>query len=112
MKTIKVLAMTVMLLTASVTIAAVNNLNDGYDPSIEIASLLENPSFNFEGNMEAVVSFIINEEGELVVLCVKTENNEFESFVKDRLNYHKLSKNSLKKGEEYKIPVKLILKRA
>ncbi|WP_203292897.1 hypothetical protein [Luteirhabdus pelagi] len=109
MKKIKVLAMAAMLLAGSLTIAANNNLNDDLDPSSAIASLLENPTFDYDANMEALVSFIINDEGELVVLSVQTQHENFEYFLKSRLNYKKISDVSLQPGKQYKIPVKLML---
>ena len=42
--------------------------------SKEIATLLKSPSFRLEKNVSAWVSLMVNDENELVVLSVKTEN--------------------------------------
>lgn len=78
------------------------------DPtSQELGELLENPAFLVLEDTDAYVTFMINDEDEIVVLSVKTENEQIEKFVKSRLNYQKLE-NSLEHGKEYKVPVKII----
>lgn len=56
---------------------------------------------------EAQVSFIVNEKNELVVISVDSESSEFNSFVKSKLNYKKINETGAKKGEIYKMPVKI-----
>lgn len=56
--------------------------------------------------IDAEVTFIINNLNEVVVLSVDSKVTELNSFVKRKLNYKKISTNA-KKGEIYKIPLKV-----
>ncbi|PWG05508.1 hypothetical protein [Polaribacter aquimarinus] len=74
----------------------------------EIVSLLgDNIPFQINHSCRAEISFIINNNNEVVVLNVDSKIAKFESFVKRKLNYKKLSLKNIKKGEVYRIPVKL-----
>lgn len=56
---------------------------------------------------EAEVSFIVNDKNEIVVISVDSASSEFNSFVKNKLNYKKINETGAKKGEIYKMPVKI-----
>jgi hypothetical protein len=72
----------------------------------EIRTLLTDPTFIVEEDTAAYVTFMLNKEGEIIVLTVDTEDAVVESFVKARLNYHKLS-TPLELGKEYQVPILL-----
>ena len=72
--------------------------------SQEIGELLKNADLPLEKDVNSMVTFMVNEEGEIVVLTVDTDDFVIEKFIKSRLNYHKL-KNKLSQGEEYKVPI-------
>ena len=72
--------------------------------SQEIGDLLKDADMNLDYDVNANVTFMINGEGEIVVLTVDTTNLAIERFIKSRLNYKKLQ-NKLQEGEEYKVPV-------
>lgn len=55
----------------------------------------------------AQVSFIINNQNEIVVLSVDSKVSELNSFLKNKLNYKKIATKSVKKGEIYKMPLKI-----
>ena len=55
----------------------------------------------------AQVRFTLNNEGEIVVLSVDTDNERLESFVKGRLNYKKVEVAGAKEGEMFTIPIKI-----
>lgn len=75
--------------------------------SIEIGKLLKNPKFLVDEDMTAQVKVVINEDNELVVLSVNSENEELESYIKGRLNYKALSV-SLRTGQKtFVVPVRL-----
>lgn len=74
--------------------------------SVEIAKLLEDPDFLEDVEVVASVTFVINAEGEIVVLLVDTDNNMVEGFIKSRLNYQKLS-TPMEKGREYIVPIRI-----
>ena len=72
--------------------------------SQEIGDLLKDADMDLDYDVNANVTFMINGEGEIVVLTIDTNDLSVERFIKSRLNYKKLQ-NKLQKGEEYKVPV-------
>ncbi len=109
MKTIKSIMLAVVLLVAT-TLSASNGLVDKKKPTTvteEIAYLLENPSFEVKNEMNLSATIMLNDDGEIVVLSVDTDNGTVERFVKSRLNYRKLT-NKLEEGKKYKVPIKLV----
>ncbi|MDC8003403.1 hypothetical protein POV27_05035 [Aureisphaera galaxeae] len=109
MKTIKSIMLAMVLLVAT-TLSASNGLVDKKKPTTvteEIGYLLENPSFEIKKEINTTAVVMFNEDGELVVLSVDTDNQRIERFVKSRLNYQKLS-NKLDEGKKYKVPIRLI----
>ena len=70
----------------------------------EIGALLKGADIALEEDVNSMVTFMINEEGEIVVLTVDTDDLTIEKFIKSRLNYHKLQ-NKLTTGGEYKVPI-------
>ena len=76
----------------------------------QIESLLEEHNGYNLGEAEeltALVSFMLNDEKEIIVLSVDTEDERLERFVKARLNYEKVVDQDLKEGKTYKVPVRL-----
>ncbi len=108
MKKVKVFLVAFALVTGTLLSAAA-----AADPdvktsfSVEITKLLEFPP-NFDVEVNTSVIFVINYEGEIVVLSVDTENKMVENFLKNRLNYKKIN-TDLKIGKEYKVPIKITL---
>jgi len=106
MKKVKViLVATALLIGTLFTTAAVPTPVVKTNFSVEIGKLLENPNFDME--VTTSVCFIINSEGELVVLSVDTKNTVVERFIKSRLNYEKIN-SRLIKGKEYTVPVRIV----
>jgi len=56
---------------------------------------------------EIEISFLINNKNEVVVMSVESSETSIESFVKDKLNYKKLEIKGMKKGEIYRVPLKV-----
>ncbi len=56
----------------------------------------------------AVVLFTVNNENEIVVLSVQTDDQALEDLVKARLNYHKMESTALAEGRRYTVPVKFV----
>jgi len=77
--------------------------------SEQIGTLLEKNVFVIEGDedLTASVRLMLNDEGEIVVLNVATEEDQLERFVKARLNYQKVESGSYKKGRVYTVPVRI-----
>lgn len=61
----------------------------------------------FEKNEKVDVSFMINNENEIIVISVDSDNKSFDSYVKKQLNYKKIKVKGTIKGEIYKILVKV-----
>lgn len=74
----------------------------------EIVSILgDKIPMEIKKTTKAEVSFIINDKNEIVVVSVDCESKEFNSFVKNKLNYKKINATGVKKGEIYIMPIKI-----
>lgn len=74
----------------------------------EIVSMLgDKIPTEFKSTSSAEISFMVNNENEVVVITVDSKLNEFSSFVKNKLNYKKINVKGIKIGEIYKVPVKI-----
>ncbi len=108
MKNVKViLVATALLIGTLFTTAAVPAPVKKTNFSVEIEKLLENPNFDIE--VTTSVCFVINSEGEIVVLSVDTKDTVVERFIKSRLNYEKIEAHLIK-GREYRVPVRIVKK--
>ena len=68
----------------------------------ELSSFIGNDiPFEINKTITAEVSFIINNNNEVVVLSIKSKVSELNSFIKRRLNYKKITVKGIKKGEVY-----------
>lgn len=56
----------------------------------------------------ATIKFMINTNGEIVVLSVETEKENIERFVKQKLNYKKANVKNVKALAVYTVPVKFV----
>jgi|TARA_R100000789_G_scaffold100277_1_gene109582 hypothetical protein len=61
----------------------------------------------FEKSENIDVSFMINQNNEIVVVSVESEKTEFNSFVKRKLNYKKINVTNTIKNKVYIVPVKV-----
>ncbi len=102
--------MLAMVLLVATTLSASTGLIDKKKPTTvteEIGYLLEAPSFEITKEINTTAVIMFNEDGEIVVLSVDTDNRVVEKFVKSRLNYRKLY-NKLDEGKQYKVPIRLV----
>ncbi|NND64026.1 MAG: hypothetical protein HKN48_12620 [Flavobacteriaceae bacterium] len=112
MKTIKSIALAIVLLVGTTLSATTNPKGDkgtAKTAEQEIEKQLEYPDFVIEESGQAYVSFYVNDNNEVVVLDVDTTDDNMESFVKERLSNYKLE-NKLATGQRYLLPVKIISK--
>ena len=108
MKNVSVILVAVVLLFGtSISTAAVEIEKEKKTPSQEITNLLKDPNFLVENDVDAYVTFVVNEENEMVILMVETEDSTIDSYIKSRLNYEKLE-SILVEGKEYRVPVRLL----
>ena len=106
MKTIKSITLALALLVGTTLFATNPNVDKVKNEKAtqEIAQLLDAPDFDFESGTAASVTFMVNSEGELVILSVTTENRQIEDYIKDSLDHKKLE-NTLDIGKTYELPV-------
>lgn len=108
MKTIKSITLALALLTGTVLSAATVPVKKSNKTcSEQIAELLENPQFKVEAEISAYVTFMLNDDNEIVVLDVETDNQQVERYVKARLNYQEIATN-LEQGKQYNVPVRIV----
>jgi len=55
----------------------------------------------------AEVAFMLNNDYEIVIISVDSKIDELSTFVKKKLNYKKLTTKGVKKGEFYRMPIKI-----
>ena len=106
MKKLSVILVAFVLLLGTNVMAADAGLDKEKKLTIsqEIGDLLTDADMELKSDVNANVTFMINEEGEIVVLTIDTNDLAIEKFIKSRLNYKTLQ-NKLIAGEEYKVPI-------
>lgn len=92
MRTVKTL-----LLALAVTFTSVISASTEKDPkatsklvAVKVAKLLKSPKFQLEEEALTFVKFTLNDDNEIVVLSVDSEEYIIDDFIKSRLNYVKL----------------------
>ncbi len=60
----------------------------------QIVKLLGTADFSFDRNLEATINFVVNTQGQIIVLSVVSKNELIDSYVKRKLNYQKVTKHS------------------
>ena len=110
MKKLKMLLLVVMVTFGSVLSASTNSIEKAEPVSISetVKKLLKNPNFQLDKDVNAMVEVFINKDNEMVVMSVETDNQIVESFIKNRLNYQKLSSKVIGDSKKFRIPVKII----
>ena len=109
-KTFKMLLLIAAIAFSNAISASTNPIETVEPETVKetISKLLKNPRVQFNKDMNAMVKFTINDDNEIVVLSVDTQNEAFESFIKTRLNYKKISKQAIGNKRNFSIPVTLI----
>ena len=75
----------------------------------EIVTLLGKHTYDLtDKTLKAQVDVMLNNQNELVVLSVNSDDNALSSFVKAKLNYKRVTVKGLKKGTIYRVPLKMI----
>jgi hypothetical protein len=75
--------------------------------SEEIGELLDNPGFDVDDEINAVVTIAVNNDRQMVVLRVDCESKQICSYIKSRLNYKTLPKDIAFNEKKFKVPVKV-----
>ncbi len=72
----------------------------------ELVKLLQAPDFTITSEMNVVIKFTFNSEGEIVVLCAGCEDREIIDYIRENLN-HKKFKNPGERDKIYTVPLKI-----
>jgi len=109
MRKISLVLVAAMLLSAGNVFA---NDSKPADPSknlsAQISKMLSDNAFtDNDVDLTAQVRFTLNNEHQIVVLSVDTEDAAFEDFVKSKLNYQKVDLEKYREGKMYTVPVRI-----
>lgn len=107
MKKIKVLAFALVLGTTSL-FASNTTVPDEVTKQIrtEIVNLLDAPEFSVEKDVQLLITFTFNSEGEIVVLNVNSKNRDVLNYVRENLNGKKIT-NPGEQFKQYTMPLKV-----
>jgi len=110
MRNLKLFVLALTLFTINVSAANLNPVKPTDELRFEIVNLI---GTNYMTEMEADqynadVLFTVTADRELIVLSVDSNNDQLESYLKQRLNYKKVNHRASKPGEIYLLPVKMI----
>ena len=111
MKYLKLFVLVLALSAFNVTTATnLNPVKPSDELRIEIVDLIGtnmNTEMVFD-EYKADVLFTVNNNRELIVLSVESNNRHLENYLKRRLNYKKVDYRPSNHGEIYLLPVKMI----
>ena len=109
MKKIINLVLVVLLLTTfNVSANTVNSFEEDLPKAVKVMSeMIKKNLENFEFENEALVDvvFTVNSDNELVILNVKTNDNEIKNYIKSTLNSLKIEDANLYVGKNYSIKI-------
>ncbi|MDD7884981.1 hypothetical protein [Flavivirga sp. 57AJ16] len=113
MKTIKVLLVSALLVCSSMVFAhntdpVKDRGNKPVTITSEIVNLLDFPYFIVKEEKLVNVLFTVNKDKEIVVLSVDSDSEELVHYIRQKLNYSKVSNNEVIKGKTYLLPVKFV----
>lgn len=108
LKTIVAILAISLATTFSTTASEKNPSEINKEIRTEIVSMLGNEiSLELKESSTAEISFMINNENEIVIISVDSKIDDLKSIIKHKLNYKKVLVKGVKKGEIYKMPLKI-----
>lgn len=72
----------------------------------EIVKMLQSPDFNIDKEINVVLKFTFNSEGEIVVLCAGCKDREIVDYIRENLNRKKFQNPGIK-DKIYNLPLKI-----
>ncbi|MET2985063.1 hypothetical protein [Aureibaculum conchae] len=116
MKKLKLITLSFALLVGSISFASNVEPDTKSEIRSQIISLLNKNKTKISidsDELEANVSFMLNEKSELVIISVRSKNDEtnnaiIDGYIKKRLNYKKVKVNKLRVGKVYEMPFKIV----
>ena len=107
MRKFKVLALALVIGTASLFAANGDNLKEPTKKiRTQIENLLQAVDIQVENDATVNITFTFSSEGEIVVLKVDCENCDILDFVRENLNYKKIE-NPGERDKHYTMPLKI-----
>jgi len=107
MRKFKLLALALVIGTASLFATNVDNPDvPKKEIRNQIINLLGTPDFIVSNEINVIISFTFSSEGEIVVLNVDSKNSDVLNFVRENLNYKKIS-NPGERDKLYTMPLKV-----
>ena len=114
MKTIRFLTITLVLATFTVFSADAKNKPDSPEQLLrdKISELVRKPDLKLVPihEREVTVEFIITHDNKVVVLDVDTYNAILEKYIKEKLNYQKISVKGVRKMMPYRIKLSFVVR--
>ncbi len=110
MKNLKILVIAFTLFALNVSAAVLEPVKPTTKLRAEIVELI-GPNCPYEYNENectAEVLFTVNTNSEIIVLSVNSPNTEAEAYIKSKLNYKKVNHRTIKEGELYLLPIKMV----
>ena len=108
MKTVKTLLLALVITCSSALSASADKEPNGTKAvAKEVASLLKKPNFKLDKDVLVFVKFTLNDDHEIVVLSVDSEDSKIENYIKKRLNYVKLKSKSNTGDKTFIIPIRM-----
>ncbi|MHA7057851.1 hypothetical protein ACWGOQ_0011565 [Aquimarina sp. M1] len=108
MKKLSVMLLAAAFAISSLASASTKSTEPETNFTKEIKELLKKPSFKVNDEIEASVTFTLNDEGEIVVLSVDSDSDVVKGFIKSRLNYQKIKTKFDTGIKFYTMPVRLV----
>jgi len=110
MKNLKLLFLALALFTINISAANLNPIKPTDELRIEIVELI---GTNYMNEMQAdelgaEVLFTVNNNREIIILSVDSDDDLLERYLKSKLNYKKVNHRPSKNGEIYLLPVKMV----
>jgi len=110
MKNLKLLVLALGLFTINISAANMDPIKPTDELRIEIVELIGSNYMNEMENDElgAEVLFTVNNNKEIIILSVDSDDDLLESYLKRKLNYKKVNHRPSKNGEIYLLPVRMV----
>jgi len=110
MKNVKLFVLALGLFTLNLSAANLNPINPTDDLRIEMVDLIGSNFMDemMDGAYEADVMFTVNNNKEIIILSVESDNVQLVTYLKRKLNYKKINHRPGEYGEIYLLPVKMV----
>lgn len=110
MKNLKLLFVAFTLFALSASAAVFNPIKPTDKLRSEIVDIIgPNCPYEYDKNeCTAEVLFTVNTNREIIVLSVNSPNEKAESYLKNKLNYKKISHTPTREGEIFLLPLRMV----